>query len=308
MSAVYSRIRLIMDNFSLQGMGVAVATPFCEDITVDYDALAQMVNRLVRKGADYLVVLGTTAETPVLAPDEYTEVKRCIAEANNGRIPLVLGLGGNCTNAIINKIKNEDLTGFSAILSVVPYYNKPSQEGIYRHFKAIAEASPLPVVLYNIPGRTGVNMSAATTLRLAHDCKNIIGIKEASGKIDQVREIVSSKPENFEVVSGDDGLTLEFIRNGAVGVISVLGNLFPHEFGKMVRSALDNDYNTATLINNKFKKLYTLLFADGNPSGVKCGLHALYGINNIVRLPLVPVGEQTALSLNQALSELKDIE
>ena len=215
-------------------------------------------------------------------------VKSFVVERVNRRVPLVLGVGGNNTQALVDYLKSNDLSDFSAILSVVPYYNKPSQEGIYQHYKAIAEASPLPVILYNVPGRTGVNMTAETTLRLARKFDNIIAIKEASGNIVQMDDIIKNKPENFMVISGDDGITFPLITLGAVGVISVIGNAFPREFSKMVRLALEGDFQNALLIHHRFTELFSLLFVDGNPAGVKCLLNAKGMIENELRLPLVP--------------------
>ena len=205
-----------------RGMGVALITPFKEDGSVDYAALMRLVDYLIQNGADFLCVLGTTAETPTLTTDEKNTIKKMVVERVNGRIPILLGCGGNNTQAIIDSLKNDDFTGVDAILSVVPYYNKPSQEGIYQHYKAIATATELPIVLYNVPGRTGVNMTAETTLRIARDFPNVIAIKEASGNITQMDDIIKNKPENFDVISGDDGITFPLITLGAVGVISVI--------------------------------------------------------------------------------------
>ena len=219
-----------MIQTKLKGMGVALITPFKEDESVDYDALMRMVDYLLQNNADFLCVLGTTAETPTLTEEEKKTIKKMVIDRVNGRIPILLGVGGNNTRAIVETLKNDDFTGVDAILSVVPYYNKPSQEGIYQHYKAIAEATELPIVLYNVPGRTGVNMTAETTLRIARDFKNVVAIKEASGNITQMDDIIKNKPENFNVISGDDGITFPLITLGAVGVISVIGNAFPREF------------------------------------------------------------------------------
>lgn len=269
-------------------MGVALITPFKEDGNVDYTALQSLVEQLVENGADFLCVLGTTAETPTLTEEEKTAIKQLVVKQVAGRIPLLLGCGGNNTQAIVDTLKNGDFSGFQGILSVTPYYNKPSQEGIYQHYKAISEASPLPIVLYNVPGRTGVNMTAETTLRLARDFENIVAIKEASGNITQMDDIIKNKPENFDVISGDDGITFPLITLGAVGVISVIGNALPKEFSRMVRLALNGDYANALKIHHRFTELFSLLFVDGNPAGVKAMLNLMSVCENVLRLPLVP--------------------
>ena len=287
-----------------KGMGVALITPFKEDGSVDYPALMRMVDHLVQNGADFLCVLGTTAETPTLTTEEKREITRLVVERVNGRIPIILGCGGNNTQAVIDSLKNDDFTGIDAILSVVPYYNKPSQEGIYQHYKAIAESTDLPIVLYNVPGRTGVNMTAETTLRIARDFKNVIAIKEASGNITQMDDIIKNKPENFDVISGDDGITFPLITLGAVGVISVIGNVFPKEFSRMTRLALQGDYANALKIHHSFTELFSLLFVDGNPAGVKAMLNAMGMIENRLRLPLVPTRITTFEKMRQILQEL----
>jgi len=285
-------------------MGVALITPFKEDGSVDYPALIRMVDHLVKNGADFLCVLGTTAETPTLTTEEKKEITRLVVERVNGRIPIMLGCGGNNTQAVIDSLKNDDFTGIDAILSVVPYYNKPSQEGIYQHYKAIAESTDLPIVLYNVPGRTGVNMTAETTLRIAREFKNVIAIKEASGNITQMDDIIKNKPENFDVISGDDGITFPLITLGAVGVISVIGNAFPKEFSRMTRLALQGDYANALKIHHSFTELFSLLFVDGNPAGVKAMLNAMGMIENRLRLPLVPTRITTFEKMRQILQEL----
>lgn len=293
-----------MAKMNLSGMGVALVTPFKHDKSIDFDALSRLIEYQIRNSVDFLVVLGTTAETPALTAAERLEVRRYVAERVAGRVPLVVGMGGNNTAALIQEIRESDLSDFSAILSVVPYYNKPSQEGIYRHYAAVAEASPLPVILYNVPGRTGVNMAPETTLRLARDFDNIIGIKEASGNIAQMDEIIKNKPEEFMVISGDDGITYPLLMLGAVGVISVIGNAFPREFSRMVRLALEGDYRQALLIHHRFTELFKLLFVDGNPAGVKCALHAMGFIENELRLPLVPTRLATYEQIRRVLSDL----
>jgi 4-hydroxy-tetrahydrodipicolinate synthase len=272
----------------LRGLGVAMITPFKEDESVDYDALRRLVDYLLENRTDFLCILATTAETPTLTEDEKHHIKDIVVEKVNGRIPVVMGVGGNCTRNVIHTLETEDMTGIDAILSVVPYYNKPSQEGLYQHYKAIATSTDMPIILYNVPGRTGVNMKAETTLRIAHDFSNVIAIKEASGDITQMDDIIKNKPNTFQVISGDDGITYPLLTLGAVGVISVIGNAFPREFSKMVRLALEGDYANALTIHHKFAELFKLLFVDGNPAGVKSMLNAMGMIENKLRLPLVP--------------------
>ena len=289
----------------LKGMGVALVTPFKGDGSVDYDALLRLVDYQLQNGTDFLCVLGTTAETPTLTQEEKEKVKRVVIDRVNGRLPILLGVGSNSTQAVVDIVKNDDMTGVDALLVVVPYYNKPSQEGIYQHYKAVAEATDLPILLYNVPGRTGVNMTAETTLRLARDFKNVVAIKEASGNIGQIDEIIKSKPVGFDVISGDDGITYPLITLGAVGVISVLGNAFPREFSRMTRLALQGDYTNALAIHHKFAEMCSLLFADGNPAGVKAMLSIMGMIENKLRLPLVPVREATNDKLRSAWYKLR---
>lgn len=293
-----------MINSKLTGMGVALITPFKEDDSIDYSALGRLVDYQIKNGIDYLVVLGTTAETATLTLDEKKELQSYIINRVKGRVPIVLGVGGNCTKAIVDELQTKDFTGVDAILSVTPYYNKPSQEGIYQHYKAIAKATTLPIVLYNVPGRTGVNMTVDTTLRLAREFSNIVAIKEASGNISQMDEIIKNKPRDFMVISGDDGITFPLITLGAVGVISVIGNAFPKEFSKMVRLALHGDYNNALEIHHRFTELFNLLFVDGNPAGVKCILNAMGFIENKLRLPLVPTRITTYEQIRKVLNDL----
>jgi 4-hydroxy-tetrahydrodipicolinate synthase len=293
-----------MIQSKLRGMGVAFITPFKEDESVDYEAIIRLVDYQLQNGTDFLVILATTAETATLSSEEKTKIQKLIIERVNGQIPIVLGVGGNNTKAVVETLKNDDFTGIDAILSVVPYYNKPSQEGIYQHFKAISHATNLPIILYNVPGRTGVNMTAETTLRLARDFKNIVAIKEASGNITQMDDIIKNKPENFNVLSGDDGITFPLITLGAVGVISVIGNAFPREFSRMTRLALAGDYANALSIHHKFTELFDLLFVDGNPAGVKSMLNAMGMIENKLRLPLVPTRITTFEKIRSVLNEL----
>ena len=294
-----------MRETRLKGMGVALITPFKEDGSVDYDALLRLVDYQLENGTDFLCVLGTTAETPTLTKEEKEKVKRTIIDRVDGRLPILLGVGSNSTQAVVDSVKNDDLTGVDALLVVVPYYNKPSQEGIYQHYKAVAEATELPIVLYNVPGRTGVNMTAETTLRLANDFENIVAIKEASGNIAQMDEIIKNKPEGFDVISGDDGITFPLITLGAVGVISVLGNAFPREFSRMTQLALEGDYANALPIHHKFAEMCNLLFVDGNPAGVKAMLGIMGMIENKLRLPLVPARQVTCEKLSAAWNEIK---
>ncbi len=289
---------------NFRGMGVALITPFRQDKTVDWDALARLLDYQIKSGVDYMVVLGTTAETPALTEEERRQVRQFVVERVAGRVPLVVGCGGNNTAAVVKEAAAINPDEFAAILSVVPYYNKPSQEGIYQHYAAIAKASTVPVILYNVPGRTGVNMTAETTLRLASEFPNIVAIKEASGNISQMDDIIKNKPADFCVISGDDGITFPLITLGAVGVISVIGNAFPREFSKMVRLALAGDYERARTIHHQFTELFSLLFVDGNPAGVKCLLHALGFIENELRLPLVPTRITTYEKIRRVLDTL----
>ncbi len=293
-----------MTNSKLTGMGVALITPFKEDESIDFDALARLIEHQVKNGTDYLVVCGTTAETPTLTAGEKEDIKKFVIQQAAGRLPIVLGVGGNNTRALVESLRRENFDGIEAILSVTPYYNKPSQEGLYRHYAAIAQASPKPVILYNVPGRTGVNMTADTTLRLAHEFKNISAVKEASGNFGQIDDIIKNKPEHFKVISGDDGITFPLITLGADGVISVIGNAFPREFSRMVRLALQGDYRRARQIHHRFNELIELLFVEGNPAGVKSMLAVMGYIKNVLRLPLVPNTIKTYEKIRLVLQEL----
>lgn len=293
-----------MASIDLSGVGVALVTPFKNDKSIDYPALANLIDYQIENGVDYLVVLGTTSENPTLSNAERQEVASFIVDKVAGRVPLVIGCGGNDTHSIVEQLTTADFSPYCAILSVVPFYNKPSQEGIYRHYEAIAKASPVPVVLYNVPGRTGVNMTAQTTLRLAADFPNIVAIKEASGNMEQVDEIIRHKRPDFQVISGDDAITFPLITLGAVGVISVIGNAFPREFSRMARLALAGQYDEARKIHHTFTDLFRLLFVDGNPAGVKCVLHAMGMIENELRLPLVPTRLTTDEQIRQFLQTL----
>ena len=285
-------------------MGVALITPFKEDESVDYEALGRLVDYQVQNGTDYLVVLGTTAETPTLTEEEKRNIIDLVVSHVRGRIPIVLGVGGNCTRNVVEQLKNGDFTGIDAILSVVPYYNKPSQEGIYQHYKAIATATKLPIILYNVPGRTGVNMTAETTLRIAREFENVVAVKEASGNITQMDDIIKNKPDRFNVISGDDGITFPLVTLGAIGVISVIGHAFPREFSRMVRLALAGDYDSARTIHHSFTELFSLLFVDGNPAGAKSMLSMMGFIENKLRLPLVPTRIVTYEKIREVLRQL----
>lgn len=293
-----------MSRINLKGFGVALITPFKEDESIDFNALTKLVDYQLQNNTDYLVVLGTTAETPTLTEDEKKKIVELVVTRVNGRIPIVLGVGGNNTSAVVKQLKESNFNGIDAVLSVVPYYNKPSQEGIYQHYRAISEASPLPVILYNVPGRTGVNMTAETTLRIASEFENVIAVKEASGDMTQMDDIIKRKPENFDVISGDDGVTFPLITLGAIGVISVIGNALPKEFSRMTRLALAGDYENALTIHHTFSELFSLLFVDGNPAGVKCMLHMMGYITNKLRLPLVPTRITTFEKIRLVLNEL----
>ena len=293
-----------MDNI-FKGLGIALVTPFKESGAVDYDALRGLLRYQLDNGADFLVILATTGETPTLTKEEKSEIKKMAIEMAGGRVPIMMGCGGNNTAAIIEELQTEDFYGIDGILSVCPYYNKPSQEGLYQHFKAIANATRMPVVLYNVPGRTGVNMKAETTVRLAEDCPNIVAIKEASGSLEQVDEIIKNKPAHFDVISGDDALTYPMVACGAVGVISVIGNALPKEFSKMLRLEMNGEFEAARKIHHKFTDLFSLLFVDGNPAGVKAMLHEMGFIENVLRLPLVPTRLTTLQRISSILKELK---
>ncbi|MBR4312555.1 MAG: 4-hydroxy-tetrahydrodipicolinate synthase [Bacteroidaceae bacterium] len=290
-----------MEKKELYGMGVALVTPFDTNGMVDHDALARLVDYQIESRADFLCVLGTTAETPTLDPEEQLAVRNTVVERNAGRLPILLGCGGNCTRNIVNKLEKDKMDDVDALLSVVPYYNKPTQAGMYAHFKAISEATDLPIILYNVPGRTGVNMLPETTLRLAADCKNVVGIKEASGNIEQIESILRNRPEGFKVFSGDDGITLPLIKSGADGVISVIGNAYAAEFAEMVHLAQAGDYAAAEVIDKRLTELYRLIFVDGNPAGIKVVMELRHMLQNVLRLPLVPATKATCEKIAAAL-------
>lgn len=294
-----------MKHNIFRGLGIALITPFKTDGSVDYDALKRLVEYQLDNGADFLCILATTGETPCLSAEEQSNIQHLIVDTVGGRIPVVVGCGGNNTAAVVERLKTGDFKGIDGILSVCPYYNKPSQEGLYQHFKAIAAATPLPIILYNVPGRTGVNMSAETTVRLARDCENVVAVKEASGNLEQVDEILKNKPDGFAVLSGDDSLTYPMIACGAEGVVSVIGNALPKEFSRMCRLEKRGEFEAAVKIHHKFTDLYSLLFVDGNPAGVKALLHEMGFIENVLRLPLVPTRVGTVQKMSQILKDLK---
>lgn len=288
-----------------RGLGIALVTPFTSDGQVDYKSLKRLVEYQIDNGADFLCILATTGETPCLTQDEKEKITQLVKDVNHGRLPILKGCGGNNTAAVVEELRTADWSGIDGILSVCPYYNKPSQEGLYQHFKAIAEASPLPVVLYNVPGRTGINLKPETTVRLANDCENIVAVKEASGSLEQVDEIIKNKPQRFDVLSGDDALTFSMVASGAAGVISVIGNALPKEFSRMIRLEFQGEYEPARKIHHMFTELYSLLFVDGNPAGVKALLHEMGFIENQLRLPLVPTKVSTLQKMAEILKSLR---
>ena len=288
-----------------KGLGIALVTPFTANGEVDYKAIVRLVEYQIQNGADFLCILATTGETPCLSTEEKENIKKLVVDTNRGRLPILMGCGGNNTRAVVEELKTADWTGIDGVLRVCPYYNKPSQEGLYQHFKAIAEASPIPVVLYNVPGRTGINMKSETTVRLARDCENIVAVKEASGSLEQVDEIIKNKPERFDVISGDDALTFSMVASGAAGSISVIGNALPKEVSRMIRLEFKGEYEAARTIHHKFTELYSLLFVDGNPAGVKALLHEMGFIENVLRLPLVPTRITTLQKMTEILKTLK---
>ena len=301
-----SQFFLYMPNTNLKGLGVALITPFTKEGSIDFDALAKLVDFQLSNGTNYLVVLGTTAETPTLSATERQQIVHFVAQQVQGRVPVVAGIGGNCTAEVMDTLNTFDLSGVSAILSVAPYYNKPSQEGLYRHFRAISAVSPLPIILYNVPGRTGVNITAETTLRIAHDCSNVIAIKEASGDLEQMKQILLQAPDQFSLISGDDSVTTAVIEMGGIGVISVFGNAFPKEMAWLVDNAFKGyAREAAKVMDNKYDELFRLMFVEGNPAGIKCMLHLRGVVENVLRLPLTPVSEETQRLIEAELNHLR---
>ena len=279
------------------GTGVAVVTPFTADLKVDFKSLQNLINYLIDSDIRYLVAMGTTAESPTISVEEKKQIFDCFVEAVNGRVPLIMGLGGNDTMALQQALQQVDTTGFSAILSVSPYYNRPTQEGIYQHYKALDAVTPLPLILYNVPGRTSSNINAETTLRIAHDCTNVIGIKDASGDLEQGKAILDGRPDHFIVLSGDDETAIPLIQSGAEGVISVIAGGFPRFFSKGVAAAFEGDENKANKIATLAQPIIDLLFVEGNPGGIKTVLHQRGLIENQLRLPLVPVSDSVTSKL-----------
>ena len=288
---------------SLIGTGVALATPFRKDFSIDTEALIRIVNFSIDGGVEYLVVMGTTAENATMSQDEKEFVIQTIVDTNNGRLPLVLGVGGNNTMEVVEELKNRDLLPFEAILSICPYYNKPTQEGIYHHFKAISEASSIPVILYNVPSRTGSNMLPSTVMRLANDFKNIIAIKEAAGDMVQAMQLLKNKPKDFLVLSGDDMIALPMVLAGGSGVISVIGQGFPKEFSEMIRLGLNRKVDDAFKTHYLLSDSIDMIFEQGNPAGIKQVFHSLGIAENTVRLPLVKVDDSLASRIDQFVNK-----
>ena len=288
-----------------KGTGIALITPFNEDYTVDYTALANIVNHVIDGGADFLVALGTTSEAPTLTAEEKKQVVATIVKANVNRLPILLGLGGNNTQAVIDAIKAQDFTGIDGILSVVPYYNKPNQRGMKAHFTAIADASPVHVILYNVPGRVGVNLQAFTCVELAKH-PNIVAVKEASGNLQQIMEILRDKPADFDVLSGDDGITQPLMALGAQGVISVAANAYIKPFARMMRATKEGQYEVALKLHYAMLRMNQLIFADGNPAGIKCLMSHMGLCKNVLRLPLVTANDKVEADIVEEWKQLKD--
>ena len=294
-----------MKNNPFRGTGIALITPFTADHSVDIDALTSIVNHVIDNGADFLVILGTTSEAPTLTPEEKKLVISTILKANNGRLPALLGMGGNNTQAVIEAIKAQDFTGIQGILSVVPFYNKPNQRGMKAHFEAIADASPVPVVVYNVPGRVGVNLQAATCVELAKH-PNIIAVKEASGNLQQIMEILRDKPADFDVLSGDDGITQPLMALGATGVISVAANAYTSPFSRMMHAMKEGHTDEALRLHYAMLRMNQLIFADGNPAGIKCLMSHMGLCQNVLRLPLVSANEKVEADIIEEWKELKN--
>jgi len=287
-----------------KGTGVAIVTPFKNDLSIDFTALGRVVKHVIDGGVNYIVVMGTTGESVTLKKEEKKAIVSSVAEAIDGRVPLIVGIGGNNTQEIINSIRQTNLTGVDGILSVAPYYNKPTQRGLFQHFKAIATCSNLPLILYNVPGRTSCNITAETCLELAHECDNIVGVKEASGDMTQIMKIIKGKPENFSLISGDDMLTIPIIAAGGIGVISVLANAFPAQCNEIVSNSIKNNFKTARETQFRFLEMIELLFTEGNPAGVKAMMNIMNLCSNTLRLPLVPVSRSTYSRIQKAIEEV----
>lgn len=287
-----------------KGTGVAIVTPFKSDSSIDFAALGRVIEHVIGGGVNYIVAMGTTGESVTLARDEKKAIISYVVEVVAGRVPIVYGIGGNNTQEVINCIRHADLTGVEGILSVAPYYNKPTQRGLFQHFREISNCSPIPVIIYNVPGRTSCNISADTCLELAHGCENIVAVKEASGDLTQIMKIIKGKPENFLLISGDDMLTIPVISAGGSGVISVLANAFPAQCSELVNQALKNNFKLAREIQFRFMEMVELLFIEGNPAGVKDMLGILNLCHNNVRLPLVPVSRTIHTRIQKAIEEI----
>ncbi len=287
-----------------EGTGVAIVTPFNEDLTIDFDSLGKILDHVVSGDVNSVVALGTTGESATLSKDEKIQVVEFCKQKIDGKVPLIVGAGGNNTSEVIHSIKSFDLNGVSGILSVAPYYNKPSQKGVFEHFKAIANSTDLPIIIYNVPGRTSSNISASTAIKLANECKNIKAVKEASGNFQQIMEIIKNKPDGFEVLSGDDALTLPMISLGTKGVISVVANSHPKEFSGLVCAALQGNFDEANVNQYKLLNYITRLFEEGSPSGIKACLEIMGLCKNIVRLPLVPVSDEHYEKLKKLIAEI----
>jgi len=288
----------------LKGTGVAVVTPFKNDFSIDFAALGRIIEHNIAGGVNYIVLMGTTGESVTLTKDEKKALISYVLEVTDGRLPVIVGIGGNNTQEVVSYIRNTGMKGVDAILSVAPYYNKPGQRGLFQHFKAIAASTALPVILYNVPGRTCSNISAETCLQLAHECENIVAVKEASGDMTQILNILKDKPENFHLISGDDMMTLPVIAAGGSGVISVLANAFPSECSEMVNQALKSNFRSAREIQYRFVEMIEMLFVEGNPAGIKAVLSSLNLCQNYLRLPLVPVSRSTWLRIQKAVEIL----
>ncbi len=294
-----------MANKKFSGTGVAIVTPFRNDGSIDFKSLGKLLEHIIRNGVNYIVPLGTTGESVTLSKDEKKAVVNFVTDTVNCRVPVVVGIGGNNTQEILDSVTSFDFNNVDGLLSVSPYYNKPSQQGIFAHFKAIAEVSPVPVIIYNVPGRTGSNIAAETTVKLAQEVKNIVAVKEASGNMAQVMQIIRDKPKNFQVISGDDMLTLPMMAMGASGVISVIANACPKPFSDMVNLALQGQFDKAASIHYKLLDLMIALFEEGSPSGIKCALEILKITPNNVRLPLVPVSDTLKKRIEGLMATIK---
>lgn len=293
------------DTKKFRGTGVAIVTPFKNDSSIDFAALGRVVNHVINGGVNYIVVMGTTGESVTLTKDEKKAIISYVVEVTDCRVPLVIGIGGNSTQEVINCVRHSNLNGVDGILSVAPYYNKPNQRGLYQHFKAIATCSPVPVIMYNVPGRTCSNITSDTCIELANEFDNIVGIKEASGDIAQIMRIIKSKPDNFSVISGDDMLTIPIVASGGAGVISVLANAFPAATSELVTNALKSNYKSSREIQLRYLEMIELLFIDGNPAGVKAMLSIMGLCQNNLRLPLVPVNRTIYTRIQKAIEEVK---